>query len=53
MSKDQVTSFRINSDLWKKARIYALENGLSAKDLVENLIRIELTERRIEKQKKS
>lgn len=52
MSKDQVTSFRIDSELWKKARVYALENGLSAKDLVETLIRQELQERNIEKRKK-
>ncbi len=52
MAKDLITSFRIDSDLWKKARIYALENGISAKDLVETLIKRELEERKIEKQKR-
>jgi hypothetical protein len=47
MSKDVVTSFRVDAELWKNARIYAIENGITMKTLIENLLRIELKENRI------
>jgi antitoxin component of RelBE/YafQ-DinJ toxin-antitoxin module len=47
MNKDVVTSFRVDAELWKQARIYAIENGLTMKQLIENLLRIELKENRI------
>lgn len=53
MGKDIVTSFRVDEDLWKRARIYAIENGLTMKKLIETLLRMELEERRIEQKLKS
>ena len=47
MAKDVVTSFRVDAELWKKARIYAIENGLTMKKLIETLLRTELKENRI------
>lgn len=47
--KEIVTSFRINENLWKEARIYAIENGMSMKDLIENVLKTELKENRIQK----
>ena len=47
MAKDVVTSFRVDAQLWKKARIYAIENGLTMKKLIETLLRMELKENRI------
>jgi predicted HicB family RNase H-like nuclease len=44
MGKDIVTSFRVNEELWREARIYALKNDMSIKDLIEELIRRELKE---------
>lgn len=48
-----VTSFRVNEELWKNAKIYAIENGLSMKELIENLLKKELkkTERYREAEK--
>ena len=47
MGKDIVTSFRVDEQLWRKARIYAIENGLTMKKLLEALLRMELKENRI------
>jgi len=47
MGKDVVTSFRVDEELWKNARIYAIENGISMKKLLETLLKIELKENRI------
>lgn len=47
--KEVVTSFRVNENLWKDARIYAIENGMSMKELIENLLKIELKENIIKK----
>lgn len=49
MGKDVVTSFRVDADLWKKARIYAIKNGITMKALLENLLRQELEEQRLRK----
>jgi hypothetical protein len=49
MAKDVVTSFRVDGDLWKKARIYAIENGVTMKELIESLLRIELKENKVKK----
>jgi len=49
MAKDVVTSFRVNEDLWKKARIYAIENGMTMKELLETLLRMELKENNVKK----
>lgn len=50
--KDVITSFRIDYQLWKQARIYALENDLSIKELIEGLIKIELEEKRMKRTQK-
>ena len=52
MGKDIVTSFRVDEQLWKKARIYAIENGLTMKKLLEMLLRIELKENKIKEKMK-
>ncbi len=49
MGEDVVTSLRVNEELWKKARIYAIENGLTMKKLLETLLEMELKEQRIKK----
>ena len=42
MSREMVTSIRVDEELWRKARIYALENGLTMKGLIESLLREKL-----------
>ena len=49
MVRDIVTSFRIDGELWHKARVYAVENKMTMKELIENLLRIELKENRVKK----
>lgn len=44
MSKDMVTSFRIDYYVWKKARLYAMANDMTMKDFIEHLINKELEE---------
>jgi len=41
-NKEIVTSFRVDEDLWKEARIYAIENGMTMKQLIENILRKEV-----------
>ena len=53
MSKDVVTSFRVDSELWKKARIYAVEHEITIRNFIESLIRQELEERRLEEKLKN
>jgi predicted HicB family RNase H-like nuclease len=53
MSKDVVTSFRVDSELWKKARIYAVEQEITIRNFIESLIRQELEERRLEEKLKN
>jgi len=48
MAKDVVTSFRVDKELWKRVRIYAIENGLTVRKLLESLLRTELKENRVE-----
>ena len=47
MTRDVVTSFRVDAGLWKKARIYAIENWITMKKLIETLLRMELKENKI------
>lgn len=42
MGKDVVTSFRVDGDLWKEAKIYAIKKEITIKELIENLLRREL-----------
>lgn len=44
MTSDVVTSFRVDEKLWHKARVYAVENKMTVKELIENLLRLELKE---------
>jgi len=52
MGKDIVTSFRVDEELWKKTRIYAIENGLTVRKLLETLLKMELKENRIKEKLK-
>lgn len=52
MSKDIVTSFRVDSELWKRARIYVVEHEITIRDFIESLIRQELEERQLEEKLK-
>jgi len=47
MTRDVITSFRVDAELWKKARIYAIENEMTMKKLIETLLKMELKEKRI------
>ena len=49
MAKDVVTSFRVDEELLHKARVYAVENKMTIKELIENLLRIELKENMVKK----
>jgi len=42
LSKRIVTSIRVDRELWRKARIYALQKGLKIYELIETLLRKEL-----------
>lgn len=52
MAKDIVTSFRVDEELWKKARIYAIQNDLTMRKLLELLLTTELKENRIKEKLK-
>ena len=49
MGKEVVTSFRVDEELWRKVRVYAIENGLTVKKLLETLLKLELKEQRVKK----
>jgi predicted DNA-binding ribbon-helix-helix protein len=49
MAREVVTSFRVDEELWHKARVYAVENKMTMKELIENLLRIELNENMVKK----
>ena len=42
MRKDIVTSFRVDGDLWKEAKIHAIKEGMTMKELIEALLKREL-----------
>jgi hypothetical protein len=42
MGKDIVTSIRIDGELWKEAKLYAVKNDTTLGGLVERLLRREL-----------
>ncbi|KXB03573.1 hypothetical protein AKJ45_01280 [candidate division MSBL1 archaeon SCGC-AAA261F19] len=44
MGEDIVTSFRVNEDLWKKARVHAIKNDTTMKEILETLLKVELKE---------
>jgi hypothetical protein len=51
MGKDVVTSFRVDEELWRKSRVYAIENKITMKELIETLLRMELKEKRVKELK--
>ena len=53
MGKDVVTSFRVDEDLWREARIYAIQNKMTMKKLIDTLLRMELKEKRIKELKEN
>lgn len=42
MPKQVVTSIRVDEELWKEAKIYAIKKGLTLAELLDQLIRDEL-----------
>jgi len=43
-----VTSIRVDDELWKRARIHAIENGETMTDMVERLLKREVQRRESE-----
>jgi len=41
-AKEIVTSVRVNEELWKEAKIYAIKRGITLAELLNELIRKEL-----------
>lgn len=37
--KDTLTSIRVNADLWKEAKIYAIQHNFTLQELVEEALR--------------
>jgi len=52
LGKDVVTSFRVDEELWREARAYAVRHGITIKQLIEFLLKKELEEKRILKELK-
>jgi predicted DNA-binding ribbon-helix-helix protein len=46
MSKQTVTSIRIDEELWKEAKKYAIDEDVSLGELIEKLLKEELERRR-------
>jgi predicted DNA-binding ribbon-helix-helix protein len=46
MGRDVVTSFRVDEELWREVRAYAVRHGITVKQLIEFLLRKELEENR-------
>jgi antitoxin component of RelBE/YafQ-DinJ toxin-antitoxin module len=42
--KEVVTSFRVDEDLWRQTRSYAVLHGITVKQLIEFLLKKELKE---------
>jgi len=42
MSKQALTSIRVNEELWKRAKIYAIEHDETLSALVERLLKEEI-----------
>lgn len=41
----KVTSLRIDEDLWKEAKIYAIQKGTTLSDLIESLLKKEIRDK--------
>jgi antitoxin component of RelBE/YafQ-DinJ toxin-antitoxin module len=46
MGRDVITSFRVDEELWREVRAYAVRHGMTVKQLIEFLLRRELRENR-------
>jgi len=46
MAKQATTSIRVNEELWKQAKIHAIENGETLTGLLERLLKQELERRK-------
>ena len=46
MSKQIVTSIRVDGDLWKEAKKFAIDTDISLAELIEKLLKEELEKRR-------
>lgn len=44
MTKHVVTSIRVNEELWKKAKKYVIDKGITLTELIDQLLRKELKE---------
>jgi len=47
-----VTSFRVDEELWRETRAYAVRHGITVKQLIEFLLKKELKENNILKELK-
>jgi len=45
--KEVVTSFRVDEDLWRQTRSYAVLHGITVKQLIEFLLKRELKENNV------
>lgn len=45
MSEDIITSLRIDKELWKRAKKYAIDHDMSIREFIEKLIREKLDEK--------
>jgi antitoxin component of RelBE/YafQ-DinJ toxin-antitoxin module len=52
VAKEVVTSFRVDEELWRESRAYAVRHGLTVKQLIEFLLKKELKENKILKEMK-
>jgi predicted DNA-binding ribbon-helix-helix protein len=48
MSKQIVTSIRVQEELWKEAKIYAIRKGMTVTELLERLLTEELSQKKRE-----
>jgi predicted DNA-binding ribbon-helix-helix protein len=48
MSKQIVTSIRVEEELWKEAKIYAIRKGMTVTELLEKLLTEELAQKKRE-----
>jgi predicted DNA-binding ribbon-helix-helix protein len=48
--RDVVTSFRVDEELWREVRAYAVRHGITVKQLIEFLLKKELEENRVLKE---
>ena len=50
MQQKQSTSIKIDPKIWKEAKKYAIDKGITVGELVERLLREELSKKRGDKQ---